>query len=130
MSHDIPIGASVWGRYRAHGRVCAVLVLDVYNDFRETVVNNTPKTHELKTDPEPFMDVWKCVKTFEVRKNDRNFQVGDTLVLKQTVHSAHDMATKDLPLQYTGRQFVCSVVYILSGYGLQEGYVILGIDYD
>ena len=87
------------------------------------------KTHELKTDPEPFMDVWQYVKKFEIRKNDRDFQVGDTLILRQTNHSAADMESKNLPLQYTGRKFVCTVAYILrEGYGLQEGYVILGFD--
>ena len=94
-------------------------------------MTQSTKTHELKTDPEPFMDVWKCIKTFELRKNDRDFQIGDTLILRQTEHSAADMKSKGLPLQYTGRKFVCTIAYILrDGYGLQDGYVILGIDYD
>jgi len=38
--------------------------------------------HELKLDTEIFPGVQSKLKNFEIRKNDRNFQVGDTLILK------------------------------------------------
>ena len=41
------------------------------------------KTHELKTLPEYFELVRTEVKNFEVRKNDRDFKVGDLLILKE-----------------------------------------------
>lgn len=40
-------------------------------------------THELKTWPEYFFLVLIGIKTFEIRKNDRNFEVGDTLILQK-----------------------------------------------
>ena len=39
--------------------------------------------HILKTWPEDFQAVWTGEKTFEVRINDRNYQVGDVLILKE-----------------------------------------------
>lgn len=40
------------------------------------------KTHELKLDIKYFDDVKSGKKNFEIRKNDRDFQVGDILELK------------------------------------------------
>jgi len=39
--------------------------------------------HKLKTWPVFYDDVESGVKTFEIRENDRNFQVGDTLILEK-----------------------------------------------
>ena len=39
------------------------------------------KVHNLKIKPQYFKDVVSGIKTFEVRKNDRNFKVGDLMVL-------------------------------------------------
>jgi len=41
------------------------------------------QTHELKCWPTYFDAVARGEKTFEVRKNDRFFQQGDTVVLKR-----------------------------------------------
>ncbi len=40
-------------------------------------------THELKIWPQYYCRVADGSKTFEVRKNDRGFQPGDTVVLKE-----------------------------------------------
>lgn len=42
-----------------------------------------PKTHDLKTWPQFYRAVIDGRKTFEVRKNDRGFAEGDTLVLRE-----------------------------------------------
>lgn len=40
-------------------------------------------THELKTVPEHFKAVWRGKKTAEIRWNDRDFSIGDKLLLKE-----------------------------------------------
>ena len=73
--------------------------------------------HELKTWPSFFRSTVAGLKMFELRKNDRNFQVGDTLVLQEWA-----------PLTlYSGQQWRVRVRYILSEMdGIEEGYVVLG----
>lgn len=77
-------------------------------------------THHLKTWTEYFEDILNGKKNFELRKNDRNYQVGDILVLEEYV------AEKD---EYTGRSVSMIVDYILEGgsMGLEKGYVIMAI---
>jgi hypothetical protein len=75
--------------------------------------------HQLKTWPEYFQAVWNEEKTFEVRKNDRNFQVGDALVLQE-----YDPATES----YTGSGMVKTVTYILDNPAfVKEGFVVMGL---
>lgn len=78
--------------------------------------------HLLKTVSKYFWDVVFARKTFELRKNDRNFQVGDTLNLAEVYD--------DLPVRYTGAVVPVTVTYILEGpgYGLEDGYCIMAIE--
>ena len=82
--------------------------------------------HELKTDPEVFEDTNSGRKVFEMRFNDRNFQVGDELILKETKYSGAEMAVGK-PLEYTGRVCAVLVSYVMRGpcYGLKDGWVIM-----
>lgn len=70
--------------------------------------------HLLKTDPVPFQLVLDKFKTFELRKDDRDFSVGDTLVLKETTHSGEEIA-KGSPLEFTGRTVRVYVIHIMRG---------------
>lgn len=76
------------------------------------------KTHELKILPKYFKDVVDGYKKFELRKNDRDFQIGDSLLLKE------------FDGDYTGESIQVVITYILFGgdYGLDKDYVILGIE--
>lgn len=87
------------------------------------------KVHELKTDPEPFQAVWSGVKTYELRKNDRGFMVGDVLRLRETRHTGAQMQS-GAPLEYTGRSKTRRVSHILFGpvYGLEADWVILSLE--
>lgn len=79
------------------------------------------KVHYLKIKPEYFKDIERGVKTFELRKNDRDFQVGDVLMLIKLDNEGNE----------TDQVMRVKVTYILkdcSQYGLQDGYAILGID--
>ena len=76
------------------------------------------KLHELKTIPPYFEQVRSGTKTFELRKNDRGFQVDDLLLLREYIPGGG----------YTGRGVKVLVRYILEGFGgLESGYCILGI---
>jgi len=66
-----------------------------------------------------YQDVIDGRKTFELHKNDRDYQVGDTLTLIEV-----DPSNELTP---TGRQTSKEVVYLLTGWGLQVGYVVLAI---
>jgi hypothetical protein len=82
--------------------------------------------HELKTDPEVFQALIDGVKTYELRKDDRGFSVGDTLMLRETLNTGAQMAG-GAPLGYSGRIADRVVTHILRGpiYGLADGWVIL-----
>lgn len=76
--------------------------------------------HELKTWPEYFAEVWSDAKTFEVRKADRNFAVGDCLALCEW-----DPKTQ----AYTERIAFRTVTYRLDGgqFGIESGFCVLGL---
>ena len=77
--------------------------------------------HELKTWPEYYNAVWDGVKTFEVRKDDRNYQVGDTLHLRE-----YDPIREE----YTGSAHYQRITYILRDNNfVKDGHVIMGIEY-
>ncbi len=86
------------------------------------------REHELKTDPEAFVAVRLGKKTYEIRKDDRDFKFGDELRLRETVHTGAEMA-QGQPLVYTGREVQACITHVLRGpvYGLMEGWVILSI---
>lgn len=82
----------------------------------------------MKTDAAVFDAVADGRKNFEIRLNDRNFQVGDELVLLKTQYTGQEMG-QGRPLIYVGEPLHVEVTYILKGpiYGLADGWVILSI---
>lgn len=92
---------------------------DRLDKIKSSVVRkgNDMKLHKLKIVDPYFTDVFNGVKTFEVRKNDRDFEVGDIvrLILVE--------AGKITPF-YIERE----ITYILDNPDYcKEGYVIFGI---
>jgi len=96
------------------------------------------KTHKLKAWPEYFQAVLDGSKPFELRRDDRGYEVGDQLTLEEWDPGKPVLCPAGCPLRhvhggkfpgYTGRQFDTKVTYILLGgiYGLKEGFVILGL---
>jgi hypothetical protein len=81
------------------------------------------KTHELKIWPEHFHEVAAGMKRFEVRKNDRDFGVGDVLRLREW---SPGLAVADCPGCYTGREVFARVTYIFELRG-EDRQVVLGI---
>lgn len=89
-----------------------------------------PTEHELKTDSDVFGAVVRGDKLYEIRKDDRDFKVGDVLHLKETVHTGEEMI-QGAPLKYTGREAWVEVGHILRGpvYGLTLGWCIMSFAY-
>lgn len=75
--------------------------------------------HYLKITPEYYQQAVRGIKQFELRKDDRDYKVGDHVVLQEWDGE-----------KYTGREsFHMKIQYILRDcpeYGLKEGYCILG----
>jgi hypothetical protein len=76
-------------------------------------------THELKILPEYYEEVKAGNKNFELRKNDRDYMVHDTLRLKAWENGEYlDKAPLDRTIRY--------ILQDCPEYGLMDGYVILG----
>ena len=75
------------------------------------------KLHELKIKEDYFYAIVRGEKTFELRRNDRDYQVGDLI---------HFIKTDGL--EYCS--YVFKITYVLKDvpeYGLDKDYCILGI---
>lgn len=93
------------------------------------------KIHELKIQPHYFEKVVSREKTFELRKNDRDFQVGDVLVLKEWEYEL--LEKNDFGEErwgnphYTGREIKKKITYVYNGgpngLGLRKGFSILAL---
>ncbi len=85
--------------------------------------------HELKTDPVYFSAIGEGRKKFDIRINDRNYQVGDEIWFQETYYSCEEMK-QGLPLRYTGRIIAAEITYIMTGpiFGLAGGWAILSIE--
>lgn len=109
--------------------------------------------HDLKTWPAPFEAVLDGRKRYEVRRADRAFAVGDTLLLREW-RPAHEGGCQfegdleqaalvakrcamckrrigeSLPGEYTAREFRVRVTYLTpeNVFGVPKGYVVLGIE--
>ena len=78
------------------------------------------KEHDLKAWPEPFQAVYERRKPYEIRVNDRDYQVGDILFLREW--SPEDYA-------YTRRSLRVRVTYMTRGgeWGLPPELCVMGI---
>lgn len=81
--------------------------------------------HELKCWPEFYREILSGAKTFELRKDDRGFHVGDVLWLREW----RRLRIKDgfAEGEYTGRELRRAVTYVLSGCGLTPDWACLAL---
>ena len=73
--------------------------------------------HELKTEAGPYHAVAREEKRAEFRRNDRNFQVSDILVLRQY----------DPMYGYSGAYLLRKITHIQEGFGMHKWYSMLSI---
>lgn len=76
------------------------------------------RIHDLKIEPQYWHDIVYGNKGFEVRKNDRDYKVGDYLHLKEYEDG-----------KYTGRMIEARVNYITPTecIGLKKNYVVMNL---
>lgn len=84
--------------------------------------------HELKVWPEYYERLADGTKTFEVRKDDRGYQTGDTLILKEWAPRGTGSVWSGIG-SYTGRSMQRTVGFIFKqGFGCDLGeYVVMSL---
>jgi len=75
--------------------------------------------HQLKTLPPYFYRILEDKKLFEVRKNDRDFQIGDEVEL--IYFNTEDKNEYKQPIRV-------EIIYVLNGgqFGIKKGYCVFG----
>lgn len=85
------------------------------------------KLHELNIKHEYLVEVVMGRKTFELRKNDRDYQVGDLIRFIDIKQIDSDKCDCDI---YIGKDTLYIITYVLKDvpqYGLDKDYCILAI---
>lgn len=99
-------------------------------------------THYLKTWPEYFKAIKSGEKKAELRLNDRDFKVGDTLILEEYCPGGEEhfqdpsqydgVGTRDHKPEYTGERLTVYVTHLLiynDGFGgLARDWVMMSIE--
>lgn len=91
------------------------------------------KLHHLKCWPEPFVALLSGDKTAEFRKDDRDYRVGDTLVLQEwnpkLMLDSQGLAPGYRPGRYTGREIRRIVTHAIYGpaFGIPQGYCMMSL---
>ena len=88
-------------------------------------MTNDPRSHRLKTHPEPFAAALAGHKRHSIRRDDRGYQVGDVVVMVEWDPFAR---------AFTGREAGPFAITSLTRNGpacagLLDGYVVLGLGY-
>lgn len=84
------------------------------------------KLHDLKVLPEYYKDIASGRKSFEARKNDRDFEVGDILRLRE-YHPGNEFGM--VCAGYTGEEVLARIDYILYGgeFGIDKDFCVMAI---
>lgn len=70
---------------------------------------------------EPFADaILSGDKTFEVRENDRGYQKGDRVKFTAVTEL-------QVPFSHPIEALTYEITYVLSGWGIKDGWVVFGI---
>lgn len=81
-------------------------------------MQRNPEVHRIKVLVPYFQSLVDREKNFELRLNDRDYRVGDTVVLEEYTGE-----------HYTGRGITRKIKYVLKDcpqFGLKDGYCVFG----
>ena len=89
------------------------------------------REHELKV-VAPYFDALESgEKSFEVRRDDRGFQRGDILILKEWMpYNEHAQYSSERTPHFSGREIRKRIVWILTGgqFGVEAGHVVMALE--
>ena len=77
--------------------------------------------HEIKIGKDFATAILSGEKNFEIRKNDRGYQRGDTVVFRVIDKEGNEV--EDHPLHGAAYE----ITYVLNGWGLRDGFCCFGI---
>ena len=78
-------------------------------------------THNIKLEIKFCDAVLNGKKTFEVRKNDRNYKRGDLIKFVPVTSGFH------IPLEHPIMNKTYEITYVLSGWGIEKGFCVFSI---
>lgn len=77
-------------------------------------------THEIKLHIKFCDEVLRGEKTFEVRWDDRNYKRGDLIKFVPVLSGG-------IPIEHPVMKKTYEITYVLSGWGIKEGYCVFSI---
>jgi hypothetical protein len=94
------------------------------NEQSDLPIDRPRQYHGLKCIAQFFDAIKDGSKTFEVRWDDRGYQVGDVLILNRIIPEMANIMDPQQPA------IVLKVTYVLRGeeWGIMKGYVVLGFE--
>lgn len=94
---------------------------DVFLTINDVVtgIYEKVKVHHLKIEQQYFIDIINQLKTFEIRKNDRDYKVGDVLRLNVVDENGSFIKRPDY-------ECLVEVIY-MTDYEQKDDYVVMGI---
>lgn len=100
------------------GKTCKKKFEAEEKEFRkiQITIDDALRIHQLKIMPEYFKAIASKDKRFEIRKNDRDYKLGDSLLLREYNED-----------KYTGNEINAVITY-MTDYAQKKGYVVMGIE--
>lgn len=85
--------------------------------------------HKLKCNADYWDAVERGEKPFEVRRDDRGFQKGDTVILQRWENRSTPQCYTKSGSYYSIREITRKITFVLTGgqFGIEPGYVVLDL---